>query len=212
MLLLIIALPAFAQQGNHSVTAENFENIVQELELDKTHKVIAVRKSKKEDTNVPEDQRKRQQGSAGKNITELLAFTAIIFLVIIILYIVFSKVKVAKREEAEEPDEVIAQEQDILDPDAVYLQAIRAGDYRLAIRMQYLKVLAYLQKVNLIAWEPEKTNRDYLEELRDRQQYSFFNKLSSIYEWVWYGNTQLTEQDFRQFDYLFQQFLKSDDE
>jgi len=43
---------------------------------------------------------------------------------------------------------------------------------------------------------PEKTNRDYLKELRGTDEYQFFQKTSAIYDKVWYGHVDITKEEF----------------
>jgi hypothetical protein len=49
-------------------------------------------------------------------------------------------------------------------PEAI-LKLEKQHDYRSAIRYHFLQALKKLSDKNLITWNPEKTNRDYLREI-----------------------------------------------
>ena len=75
-------------------------------------------------------------------------------------------------------------------------QALENGNYRLAIRYLYLQSLKILTDKNLIAWLPNKTNRDYLRELNTATIQQPFRVVTNIFEYAWYGNLTVTEEDF----------------
>mgnify|MGYP001796922031 CR=1 FL=1 len=66
--------------------------------------------------------------------------------------------------------------------------------YRSAIRYQFLFVLKKLSDEKLIQWNPEKTNTDYNSEIEDSNQKESYQKLSYIFENVWYGEQKIDEQ------------------
>lgn len=86
--------------------------------------------------------------------------------------------------------------------------AIRAGDFRMAIRWMYIEILQTLHHRNLIAWAVYKTNDDYAKELRQMPFHKEFMAVSLVYEKVFYGNHQLGEADFEQARQGFAHFLQ----
>lgn len=89
-------------------------------------------------------------------------------------------------------------------------KAVKMGEFRLAVRYQFLSSLKSLSKNNFINWKAEKTNYDYINEIKDQQVKTDFNKLSNLYEAVWYGNFSIIQdeyaligQDFEKFNSLF---------
>jgi len=70
-------------------------------------------------------------------------------------------------------------------------QAVRSDNYRLAIRYQYLKVLKTLSLQNFIEWHFDKTNSDYISEIKRDEIKEEFKQLSYIYEHVWYGGHEI---------------------
>ncbi|WP_194777336.1 DUF4129 domain-containing protein [Pararhodonellum marinum] len=72
-------------------------------------------------------------------------------------------------------------------------EAVSTGNYRLAIRYSYLLVLQQLSQKELIKWQDQKTNDDYLRELKSAALKSDFAKITNMYDFIWYGNFELDE-------------------
>lgn len=83
-----------------------------------------------------------------------------------------------------------------VDLDAYIKDALKTGDYRLAIRFMYLRTLKQLSAANKIAWDFEKTNRDYYNELEEESLKEHFRKISYLYDYVWYGEFSIDEERF----------------
>jgi hypothetical protein len=97
-------------------------------------------------------------------------------------------------------------------------EAVKAGDYRLAVRWHYLKILFLLDKKQIIAFAPHKTNIDYSYQIRDKENvkennelkgknlYQNFMQLSRIYEFVWYGKFNVGNIEYPQYAADFERF------
>ncbi|RSK45657.1 DUF4129 domain-containing protein [Hymenobacter perfusus] len=84
-----------------------------------------------------------------------------------------------------------------LDLDVLLTQAEEARNYRLAVRLGYLRVLRQLSDKGLIKWQPDKTNHDYLYELPTGPLPESFRELTRQFEYVWYGEQDdLTADDY----------------
>lgn len=82
----------------------------------------------------------------------------------------------------------------------------KAGDFRSAIRYQFLFVLKKLNDKKLIIWNPEKTNKDYVAELKAQHLKNDFFNLSYIFDYVWYGEFNIDEQSYQKFKNQYQSF------
>lgn len=71
--------------------------------------------------------------------------------------------------------------------------ALKEKNYRLATRYLYLKSLKLLTKKDIIEWHYDKTNSDYLNEIKDENTKSIFKRISYIYDYVWYGEFPIDE-------------------
>lgn len=87
-------------------------------------------------------------------------------------------------------------------------QAIAAGDYTLAIRLYYLAILKELSLQKAIKWKVDKTNSEYLREMRQHELFGTFRSLTHTFERSWYGGRTLDEATFRQLEPSFQQFTE----
>ncbi|MCW1963245.1 DUF4129 domain-containing protein [Chryseobacterium viscerum] len=81
-----------------------------------------------------------------------------------------------------------------------------AGDYRSAVRYQFLFILKKLSDKKLINWNPEKTNKDYASELKALHLKNEFSNLSYIFDYVWYGEFSIEEQSYQKFKNQYQAF------
>lgn len=82
----------------------------------------------------------------------------------------------------------------------------RQQDYRSAIRYHFLLVLKKLADQKNITWNPEKTNKDYLLELKKPQLKEGFKELIYIFDYVWYGEFVIDEEKYNQFKQKFSNF------
>jgi len=88
-------------------------------------------------------------------------------------------------------------------------KAEREKDYRRAIRLQYLEVLKELTDRGWIDWKPNKTNREYDNELRDTPWRKKFQNLTLIFEYVWYGEFEIGESTYVAFAHDYRRFLEA---
>ena len=82
------------------------------------------------------------------------------------------------------------------------------NDYRLAIRYYYLWLLKKLSDKNYIDWHPEKTNREYLYEIKFEKNRKDFAYASQIYEYTWYGMFDLKQYEFELAKSKFQKIIQ----
>ena len=102
-------------------------------------------------------------------------------------------------------EEEVLPEENMLEQnfDKLVQQAYRQGDYRLAIRYQFLKTLQVLNDKELIDFSVDKTNSRYAHEVPVKWR-NDFAKLILNYDYVWYGNYELR---LEQYDLLQKKYL-----
>lgn len=91
-------------------------------------------------------------------------------------------------------EEEIVQSRDI---SSLVASALEEGNFRLAIRYQYLMMLRELDQKGFIAYESAKTNADYLREIRQKSFQDQFKHLTWIYDFTWYGSFAAGREDYR---------------
>ena len=77
------------------------------------------------------------------------------------------------------------------DLDRFLREALEAGKYPDAVRIQFLRIMKSLDQKGHIKWAKEKTNRDYLRELSNFAHIKDLRTQTRIYEKVWYGNMEV---------------------
>jgi hypothetical protein len=91
-------------------------------------------------------------------------------------------------------------------------KCIQEGNYRLAIRYYYLWIVKNLNEANLIEFNIDKTNFDYLKELKTKNSFASeklaqFKNCTLFYEYVWFGNFDLKEPVFLKIENSFKDFI-----
>ncbi len=85
-------------------------------------------------------------------------------------------------------------------------KAINNGNYRLATRLYYLQALKKLSDRGYIDWRINKTDTDYLAEITGKPFKDIFARLTFDFEYTWYGENQLSKEQFLEIRKQFQQF------
>jgi Domain of unknown function (DUF4129) len=87
-------------------------------------------------------------------------------------------------------------------------EAIDGRSYRLAVRLLYLQTLKRLTDNGLINWQVNKTNRQYAHELTGNALRPGFDRLTTQFEYVWYGDFPVDEDRFGAIQQQFREFNK----
>ena len=88
-------------------------------------------------------------------------------------------------------------------------EAIKNKNYKLAIRLYYLMIIQRLALKEKIIWKKYKTNKHYLNEVRNKEEYPTLKKLTLIYEKSWFGEGDVTENDYNNINPDFVNFLQN---
>jgi len=139
-------------------------------------------------------------------LMKVIAILIILFVVYLIVKIIINKEggwifgKSAKKITVSE-----ITEEDIhsLDFNTIITKAKNEKNYRLATRYYYLWLLKSFSDRNVIEWDIEKTNGDYINEISNAELKSEFQFLSYVYEYSWYGEFDLTQTDFEKTETAF---------
>jgi Domain of unknown function (DUF4129) len=130
--------------------------------------------------------------------------------VLFILYKLFltegafrKKTAASKSATPDVEEEVITAESDF---DVLIKQAAQSGNYRLAVRYQYLQTLHKLADKKLIELAADKTNYQYVREITQPDFQNDFAALTLNYEYVWYGEFAIDENIYRNMSAGFSKF------
>ncbi|HZL12249.1 MAG TPA: hypothetical protein VFC65_19865 [Prolixibacteraceae bacterium] len=138
-------------------------------------------------------------------IFKLLMWSSVIFF----LFIVITKTKIYKLfytdKEFETPEfEFSTDNESFIDFDEAIRSQVELKQYRLAVRLLYLKLINILRSKEYIHYSKEKTNIDYWHDLSNDDLKSQFYVITSIYNHVWYGDLEIAEDQFLRFKSSFQ--------
>ncbi len=150
-------------------------------------------------------------GDAGP-VLQIVLYVLIGALIIFILYKLIKsnifvrnkKVSAKKVFSIEDADEHIHES----DLERFLRESLENKDYRQAVRIYYLMVIRGLSMKNLINWQKDKTNFQYLMEVRKSDLYTGFSDLTLFYEQIWYGNAMIEENIFNKLSPVFKSFIE----
>lgn len=102
--------------------------------------------------------------------------------------LLFGKVNTDELKFSEEEEDISQ-----LNFDELIAAAIESKQYKLAVRYMYLKSLQLLSEKGFIDLRNNKTNYQYLSEIKNDQISSLFRNTTQIFERIWYGDTQVDD-------------------
>lgn len=201
-----------AQKDNTSIRNLEDSEITDLKELvkyDKTVKKLRLKKIKKEKGDKKREIKEIKSSGVG-SIMQMLIYAGIVALIGVVIYLVFSNIKLEKPI----PEANDLNLEDVENIESIGAQdglrsALDAENYREAVRMLFIQLLQILVKEESIKWRPEKTNRDYLREMRSHDKVSHFRNLVMVYEQVWYGEEQIDKQFFDHVRADFEKFYST---
>ncbi len=86
--------------------------------------------------------------------------------------------------------------------------AVSNKNYRLAVRILYLKSLKTLSDSGFIDWQISKTNSAYVNELNHPEKKQEFLSLTKQFECIWYGGFYLKNTRYQDIERAFKDFVK----
>lgn len=137
-------------------------------------------------------------------ILKILGYVAIILLIIVVIYFLLKSTMLNEPvpQKVGTGDPLLRTNQHIdeiteSDIDRLLREALERNDFRVAIRLYYIRLLKHLHSGGYIAWKKDKTNRDYATELSTSSFVREFRKLMIAYEIIWYGERTPSVEEFK---------------
>jgi hypothetical protein len=88
-------------------------------------------------------------------------------------------------------------------------EALNRGDYRQAFRIRYLEVLQQMVLNNIIDYRKERTNMEYLRQIKDPSVHQLFKALTLYFEEVWYGEMTADRAAFNRMSEVFTSIMRA---
>jgi Domain of unknown function (DUF4129) len=127
---------------------------------------------------------------------------AYVFIASVIVYVTLKLMGVdfsglyRKKNNNEIPYETLGENIHTIDFADSIAEAITQKNYRLAVRLYYLKALKELTDREMIDWKINKTNRSYVYELNSPTLRPDFERITLQFEYAWYGDFPVDETQF----------------
>ncbi|RYG17032.1 MAG: DUF4129 domain-containing protein, partial [Chitinophagaceae bacterium] len=115
---------------------------------------------------------------------------------------IFSK----KSKETILPYDILNENIHEIDYETEIQKLIDQRKYRLAVRLLYLRSLKKLSDAEIIKWQPEKTNYNYLTEISKPEIKNEFGLLTHQFDYIWYGDFPVDAQKFEPINQSFNHF------
>lgn len=97
----------------------------------------------------------------------------------------------------------------LLDFEKLIKENIQSDQKRIVIRYYYLWLLKVMAQNHYIEWDIEKTNSDYLYEIKSTVYREEFTYLSYLYNYIWYGEFEIDETTFLKAENRFKKAIKT---
>ncbi|MGD1843143.1 MAG: DUF4129 domain-containing protein [Thermonemataceae bacterium] len=141
-----------------------------------------------------------------------------LLLAIVIIYVILrflkadlsSLLSTRKNKQQELTYEDVSSNIQQVDFDLLIQKAIKDRQFDLSVRFMYLKSLRLLSDKNLIDWQPDKTNIEYLYDLNVKPTLQDkFRSISLFFDYTFYGDFDLSEDLFYKLKPTFDNFYTS---
>lgn len=173
---------------------ENIDSTLRALQKNKNQKTEIENKT---DTGKRTDYSSINHFLASKGVTLILWILVISFVIFILYKFIFKAGFSFKRKQANSQGEnLLDAEEDVSQFQNKLIEHEAAGRYNDAVRILFLMALHELSNKNLLHFAPEKTNQDYLKDLKGSPIKYDFASLIKTFEYCWYGKFNLSAVDY----------------
>lgn len=144
------------------------------------------------------------------SVFKIILFTLLGAFLILIIYLFIKNNNISFSRNVK--DEEIEQEapwEDVKrfeDWELALQKAIADQDYRLATRIYYLHTLNILNKNGHLQYREDKTNWYYVHKLYGSNYHDSFKELTRSFDYIWYGEYQISKDQFDALATLFKNF------
>ncbi|HOY48524.1 MAG TPA: DUF4129 domain-containing protein [Flavobacteriales bacterium] len=165
---------------------------------------------KKEEKKLPKQEIETSGKSSFLGIGQVVLIIVILIVLVVLIMLIINQAKQTNPRLKEDPDWLQVDIEKEASPEQILQQkldeCLRNGNYAFAVRLLYLQTLADLHREKFIRWKKDKTNADYVAELRNTPLFRPFRDLTRWFEKSWYSHTPPDEKTYRKLEPRFMQF------
>ncbi len=214
LLLLLFSAKAFAQDSSFVVIEK--ENAV---ELKKFDEKRWEKLTKNLDYN--EEIKKKKKSSdlslpdfnVNQDVVKIVVVSMVILALVFLLWKIFGNTKFLNNRKIKSGEFSFLDEAEEnlegSDLDRFLKDALDKKQFKVAVRIYYLMSIKELMRQNFIVWKKNKTNFEYITEMRERKEFEHFCSLTRAFEIVWYGDVEISESEYAVLSPSFGTFINS---
>jgi hypothetical protein len=94
-------------------------------------------------------------------------------------------------------------------PEKLLQKALSDGLFTLAVRIRFAWLIQFLDEKGALKFRTDKSNREYIREVKASKFSNEFNHLVMIYEQIWYGNQNISKHEYRTIEEEFDWFMQN---
>ncbi len=144
----------------------------------------------------------------GQVLLYTLGLVILIVLVMMLLKVDALRVFYAGADQGMSKYQTLEEDIHEMDFEGLLREALEKSEYRLAVRLTFLRSLKLLSDKQHVTWRPGKTNHDYVEELKEGDLKTGFNELSFYFDYAWYGDFTVNEILYHRVQTIFDQWRR----
>ncbi len=141
-----------------------------------------------------------------KYLLYLIVAVAVFIVIYVLLKSNIRGIFYGKQRESINKFKIIEEDIEKIDFDKRILEAVNNQNFRLAVRLYYLKILKQLSDKKIIDWQINKTNSSYVKEVKKINLHNQFEKITTVFEWIWYGEFPIDGTSFVKIKDIFIDF------
>lgn len=146
-----------------------------------------------------------------------MSFWKVLLFIIVGALVVFLLYLIIKNYNKSSNERVIVDVEDKWNPEIITKtelelrleEAMAREDYRECVRIYFTFILKELIRKSWIFWKKEKTNYHYFLEMHSKPNSSVFGECVRIYDLVWYGEYDISRENFEQLKPTLEHYYKS---
>lgn len=153
--------------------------------------------------------------AAGGGVSQLFMVLGIILIAGVVAYIIYLWLNGRESKKKKPVIQKLSVENEDLSPaeipktelELALENALKKGDYRLAVRVYFTFIMKELIERRWVKWEKGKTLSSYQNEMLQRAEHDGFSKTVNLFEIVWFGKRKINQSDFQMIEGPFKNLL-----
>lgn len=217
---LLLGQSGNVQTENRTFSDEQWQKVTKAVDYHSAQKRKTseqeIKKIGYEDQIEKSDFKKEKEQTIPHNNFDLsgLRFVGIALLILIGSFLIYFFIKNSNwksDKKIEDLHSVLAEIEENLpeaDVETPLERAKKEQNFKVATRLYYLLLLQKLSERKYIKWSKEKTNRNYITEIRGQDFLEHFKQVTNLYERAWFGKENVNQEQFDNIEPFFTNLIQ----